>query len=206
VINFEIRPIRESDIAAQTVLHQESLPDDVLPNLGEKTLLRYYKKSFVERATRTHILLGAFQQQQLVGFCQVCVGGTNFIEIVRLDTLLALARLILLRPTVLCNGIVQFLHASSAGDKTAEIAFIAVSPGARGNGVGTALILRAMDLCKEKSVQCFQTKTSNERFCEFYKKTFGAKEILVIRGLGAIYHVLRWPCQRLSRPEDHDVK
>lgn len=186
----EITVLPLSAIDQVLKIHIMALPDDVLPNLGPEALLNYYKRVF---ADESQILLGAIENDQIVGFCQISMQQVNLLTNVwSFRTLLGLVNLAIRHPQIFYSGVKQFIKSTAVDESTAEISFIAVKPEYQGNGLGRALLDYANQLCVNKKLFSMQTKTANQQLKKFYIREFQAKELYSFDVGRKKYSLLKW--------------
>lgn len=173
-------------------IHVNSLPSDVLPNLGRGTINRYYCELLLLQSEQQAALFGAYEGGVLVGFCCLTKRSVGVHSLVRLDTLVNLLSMVFLNPRLFVKAVVQFWHTSSITDLAAEIAYIAVEDRVRGRGIGRLLIDCCIAYCREQGFLYIQTKTSNTRLCNHYLARYAAKIVSEFTVLGEVYRVTRW--------------
>lgn len=174
-------------------VHMVALPDDVLPSLGISTLISYYKQAFDAKYPNNMVLLGAFEGNVLVGFCQVAFESFSLKKIIKLDAVIRIVLLGLFRPGVFWNGVVQSLNPITLDEETAELAFIAVLPEKQMAGIGKLLIKEAMDQSAKRKKHWLITKTANNNLSRYYKDNLHANTVTVISSFRSKYEVLKWP-------------
>lgn len=187
-----VRAIKLHEIAAVVGIHMAALPDDVLPNLGRETLTRYYKRALSSSNNKKVYMVGAFKGQILIGFCQIAFKPVSLFNIIKIDTIFRIIFLVLSRPGVFLNGLIQYLMTIDLDEKSAELAFIAILPSYQSAGVGKRLILEAKVISAEQGKEWIVTKTANKRLSEYYINRLHARKIKSFRGVGVIYNILKW--------------
>ena len=102
-------------------------------------------------------------------------------------------RLLFTKPKLFVSAIMQYLQMRKVRQlKSAEIAFVAVSPGCQHGGIGESLIRYAVRYCREKGCRCLNTKTSNRRLARFYQESFNARELATFNVFDRKYSILEW--------------
>lgn len=186
-----IKEISSSQITQVVSIHSRALPDDVLPNLGDKLLHKYYENVCIDN---NQMLFGAFTSQDLLGFCLVSVSQTGLSRIIisKLGLFESL-KLLLLKPKFFYLGLMQAVKKSKILDDTAEISYIAVDPNHQSRGIGYEMLLHANRWCFKRGLSFLQTKTSNSSLSTFYQNRFNAKQLRQYRLRGRFYSELKWP-------------
>lgn len=186
-----VRVATASDIGFVVSCHKAALPDDVLPAFGEAYLKRFYKATEDLNSAALYI---AEEGGTASGFALVITEKTSMLGHLGVSSILQFAVSVLLRPTLFVLAVQQSLRKKLFPDeKTAEIAFIAVSEHARGRGVGSALIKTAGEFAHSRELAFMSTKTSNEALAEHYRRSLGAETTDEFNVAGRHYAVLRWP-------------
>lgn len=187
-----LKTVYSEDIERLIDIHVHSLPGDVLPNLGRATINRYYSEVLKFQSERKAVLFGAYQEFRIIGFCCLTTSSVGIFSLVRVDTIGNLASMLFRKPALLVNALVQLWHATSIPDSACEIAYIGVEDRFRGIGIGGLLINRCMAYCREQGFLYLQTKTSNERLCEYYLTSYGGTIVKEFRIFGDAYRLIRW--------------
>lgn len=190
--NIYIKTVSCEDIEPLIDIHVNSLPRDVLPNLGRTTINRYYAKVLQLQLGRKAALFGAYENSELVGFCCLTQCSVGIFSLISLDTISNLFFMLARNPGLFLKALVQLWQESSLSDSTGEIAYIAVGDRHRSMGIGGLLIHRCMTYCREQKLQCIQTKTSNERLYSHYLIKYEAMTVNEFKVLGDAYHVIKW--------------
>lgn len=186
-----VRAATASDIDFIVTCHCAALPDDVLPAFGEGYLKRFYQATQDLNSAALHI---AEEDGTTSGFALVITEKNSMLRYLRVSSVLQFAVSVLRRPTLLMLTLQQSARKRLFPDeKTAEIAFIAVSEYARGRGVGSALIKAAGDFAQSRKIAFMSTKTSNEALAKHYRRSLGAETPDEFSVAGRHYAVLRWP-------------
>ncbi|NCD09504.1 MAG: GNAT family N-acetyltransferase [Negativicutes bacterium] len=191
-IKIEISSVCREEINSLIDIHCKSLPDDVLPNIGIKTISRYYEKAFTMQEKGDSIIAGAYQNNHLVGFCCLLFSDISFLSIIKFDTILNCSILMFKNPKILFDAIYQFINLSYIQTSSSEIAFFAVNEEYRGHGLGLSLIKYCIKKSKELDLTYIQTKTSNTRLAFFYITLFKATVINKIRFFDKSYYIIKF--------------
>jgi hypothetical protein len=187
-----IRAVAQADIERLIDIHVQSLPNDVLPNLGRGTIIRYYSKILELQAEQNAALFGAYGDRGLVGFCCVTRRPVEVASLIGVDTIKNLLSMFFLRPALFFKALAQLWHAPSIPCSAFEIAYIAVEDSVRGMGVGGLLIGQCMAYGRESECKYIQTKTSNDRLCKHYLASYGGKIVNEFCVFQDVYRVIRW--------------
>lgn len=188
-----IRAVRLHEISSVAGIHASALPEDFFPCLGINFLEDYYRYS-LELEERNEVrLIGVFDGERLIGFCQITFNSISALRLLRASNVMRILCLIFLRPKVFVNGLIQFFYSAEPTEGGAEIAFIAVEPDYQGKGIGNMLISKAMAECRDKKLAWLVTKTANRHLSLFYQKQLKATVIRSFSAVGKDYEILRWP-------------
>jgi ribosomal protein S18 acetylase RimI-like enzyme len=151
------------DAPALAALHIGALPDDFLPSLGLDFLERVYYPATFESGHGVHFV--AREGSRAIGFVTIAHKTSAFTGDVLRGRLLQLARSALAaashRPShLLLSAQVLWSVITARPDPIeGEIVLIAVSAGARGRGVGKALVRAALEHLRRHGVAQCRTKT-----------------------------------------------
>jgi len=192
VVSPSIREVRSHEVKSVAEIHALALPNDFLPSLGVNPLEEYYAYSLELGVENKAKLLGAFEGERLVGFCQIAFDSISFTKIIKVNTLPSLFYSTVFRPQVAMNGLIQYFHAVRFNEGGAEIAFIAVAPACQRSGIGSMLISVAMEESREKKINWITTKTANKNLSLYYQKELKAQVIKRFSAVGQKYEILKW--------------
>ena len=187
-----VSAIKNSEIFDLIDIHKDALPRDVLPNLGSNTMKRYYNKIFALQNNNKAILLGAYSEGALIGFCCLLFERISFLSIVDLNVLRVLFFSIFDNPILLKKSILQFVHSCPVQEGSSEIAYLAVGKNNQGRGVGRFLIEKCIEFSKKQSLEYIQTKTSNNLLYNFYVRSYNAVLIKDFFVGADIYRILKF--------------
>ena len=193
IVSPSIREVRSHEVKSVAEIHASALPNDFLPSLGVNSLTEYYAYSLDLGVKNKAKLLGAFEGERLVGFCQIAFYSASFTNIIKVNTLLRLFFVTVFRPQVFINGLIQYFQAVRFSEGSAEIAFIAVAPACQGSGIGSMLISAAMEASREKKINWLITKTANKSLSLYYQKKLKAQVLRSFSAVGQKYDILKWP-------------
>lgn len=186
-----IKEISSSQVDLVVSIHSRALPDDVMPNLGEKLLQKYYRNVLLDK---NHMLFGATISDELLGFCLVSTKYSGLRQVITSKRgLFESLKLMLLKPGIFYLGLMQAFKKSKIIDNTAEISYLAVDPSYQSRGAGYEMVLHANQWCYERGLSFLQTKTTNNSLRNFYLNRFDAKEMRQYKLSGRFYSELRWP-------------
>ena len=195
-IEFDSRVIRDvshSDLSTLVSIHSLALSHDFLPSLGENTLRRYYSYAFSLQSNNKLKLLGSYEGPTLVGFCVLAFEPTSIAWLLNPFSILRIFLLAFTKPPIFINGFVQWLYSFKSIHCCPEITFFAVTPVRQGLGIGHRLIAAALELCRERNINCLVTKTANHRLSHYYQNTFGAKVVESFNSFDSYYSILKFP-------------
>ena len=147
-------------------IHMAALKNDILPAVGADFMNHYYGYIIDDK---NQILLGAFFDGSLIGFCQVSFAHIRIFNILKENPhmLLRLTLMFLEHPVLFARGLHEALF--SKNTLFPEIAFIAVHENHRGKGIGEMLIKHASHISKTMGHDYMYTKTSEARVKEMYR-------------------------------------
>jgi GNAT superfamily N-acetyltransferase len=190
--NISLKIIGYEDINRVADIHCRSLHEGVLPNLGQGTVVRYYRKINQNQLTGNAFLYGAYEDDQLVGFCCLTKRPVELSAIIKLDTMAQILVMFFRDPVIFIKALAQFIYDSPVSSSAFEISYIAVEDGIRGLGVGSLLINFCMRQCREQGIPYIQTKTSNKSLQRHYIVKYGGEVINEFAVFGDIYRVIKW--------------
>jgi ribosomal protein S18 acetylase RimI-like enzyme len=172
-------------------IHCEALPDDVLPALGKKFLITYFKLALEHPRQR---LFGAKLDGELIGFCHLSVTPMSTAFVLRSEprTLVDILKLAWRDPKILCRGIGLALSRPRWLRSESEIAFIAVKNRLQGRGVGTQLVTFANTLASRLGIFRIATGTANTIALKMYQTKFRASTVDTRTVCGRSYWFVRW--------------
>jgi len=173
---MKIREIEPDEIEQVLTVHQKAFEGFFLTSLGENFLKIYYNAI---RENDRGILLGCFENEQLLGFCAATTlsSGFNsylikkdFIEFSRIGI-----KLLFSKPKGLIRLFKNFTKSNpSVSDEGnyAELLSIGVSPTTQGKGVGKLLLSDLENILREKGIKQLSLTTDfhdNDKTLKFYK-------------------------------------
>lgn len=180
------------DIAAIAILHQRSLPLDVLPSLGKRALHAYYESCM---AFDGHEVVLVVVDDRPVGFCQVAYRRLSVFFILRRYPwmFVSLAKLGLTKPKNLLVGLVEVMRSNfEETPAIPEVAFIGIDPEHQGKGIGPKLISHVNKIVAHTGHRQLFTKTSNPHAVRMYARHFGGDVFEEHRTFGSNYRLIRW--------------
>lgn len=199
VVGTLLSPEEASDLTVAAAMHEDALPDDVLPSLGRKFLCRYYRLALdAGQGTLLLAMDGGIPQ----GFLLLTFRNVNPTAAVRAMDLLFFLRHAIKRPTLILSACVQRIKASNTtfSEATAEIALIAVAHRYQGRGVGRALVERAHEVCAQRGVAAIMTKSANAAWIDFYQRNYAATVADSFTVLGKNYRTVHMPVGNAYEP------
>lgn len=192
-----IRTISSSDHINNIInIHKEAFPGFFLTKLGDSFLKVYYK-SVIKNGSS--LFVGAFNQNELVGFCCTAIVSKNFNKVIIRDNLIVFTflglKLLITNPRYL-YGLFRNMtkKSSSVQDRSdyAELLSIAVLNKYQGFGYGQKMIQYAeYELIKLNRSQLSLTTDlhNNEKTINFYQKL----------GYKILYEFTAWPNRKMYR-------
>lgn len=187
--------ISQSDIKEVIRVHNSAFEGFFLTELGSDFLLQYYKSL---ASSSDGVLIGAYQNSRLIGFCAACTKSAGFNSKLIKDNIIAFCiigiKLLLTRPGSLYR---LFKNLSKTGDtdddgKYAELMSIAVDKGVQNSGAGKLLVTALESYLKAKNIDMLSLTTdkhNNFNTLQFYKK----------RGFEEMYEFITYPNREMYR-------
>lgn len=185
-----IKTLETTNVEELAKIHINSLPNDVLPNLGFSFLCSYYTE--IER-DREQILVGCYYDKEIIGFCHISCKEINYFKVSKLIFYYSILRLILFKPKIFALAILQFWKRRELAPDTAEISFVGLLPEYQGLGIGEKIIRYCLDVSLRCGFKFLRTKTSNVWLKEFYEKRFKARKVDTLSGIDTVYYYLNLP-------------
>ena len=180
-------------------IHRAALPNDVLPRLGKRFLGRYFESML---ADDSQPIIGAFVDDELVGFCQLSLSPVGIATVLRRQPgcILSIAAAVVRQPAVFRRGLALAFRRSS-DTRVPEVSLLAVSALHQRRGIGKQLVRHAMAVAAGRGFDRIHTKTANASARAMYERSFGASVVETYAVGGLEYWCLSWPCTTtVSRP------
>lgn len=172
----EIRNIQKYEIGQVAIVHLRAFKGFFLTSLGENFLEVYYNAI---RENKRGILLGYFENEQLVGFCAATSLSAGFNSYLVKENLIKFTniglRLLFTNPKGLIRLFKNFTKSNtniSDNGQYAELLSIGVDPATQGKGIGRALLTALEKRLKEEGVKELSLTTdyyNNDKALKFYK-------------------------------------
>lgn len=189
------KPIPECDINEVVQVHNNAFKGFFLTELGPEFLSKYYRS--VARS-EDGLLLGAYSDNKLLGFCAGCLRSsgfnsklikTNFYEFGLIGI-----KLLFTRPLSLLRLIKNLSKTGTTSDKGdyAELLSIAVDQNAQNLGIGKLLMEELERYLKDRGINDLSLTTdkfNNQRTIQFYKK----------QGFNELYIFTTYPNREMYR-------
>lgn len=149
-----------------------ALKDDILPTLGLDFLFDYYTQILRDHS---QILIGAFYNDELIGFCQLACAPITISSLFKAkpDLLLSICILFFKHPLLFLRGCREAFFMKNTSHNP-EIVFIAVEESFRGKGIGELLIRGVACISQKMGFHSIFTKTSDLRVKDMYRTKFNA--------------------------------
>jgi len=195
--DVEIIPMESSHIDELASTHAMSLPEDLLPAFGEKFMANVYYKSML--SCPYAIVFVALHNKKFVGFVNVATTPEGIFPWLAKNytgkLISASLQLFTRKPSRLLELVRSLRAKISRQDPSGEIAFIAVNPNCRRQGIGGKLIAHSNSYLFTNNFQYGFTKTlsSNLHIVNFYQKNWNANIIDRIKIGCKEYVIISWP-------------
>jgi len=193
---IQIRKINKNQISEVVRVHNNSFKGFFLTQLGDNFLSLFYDSI---RISKDGILLGAFIENDLVGFCAATSYSNGFnkrlIESSLFSYLWLAIKLFFTKPSALLRLLKNFTKKDpSISDKGeyAELLSIAVDINKQGLGIGKELLRGLEKELRQLSCTSLSLTTdfdNNEKTIAFYKRT----------GFSVLYEFVAWPNRKMYR-------
>lgn len=193
---MEIRELSENAIADVINIHLQAFEGFFLSELGRDFLKLYYKSV---RMSDEGILLGYYEDNQLLGFCAATTLSRSFNKKLILKNIFSFSivglKLIFTKPKALIRLYKNLTKSSvTVIDEGgyAELLSIGINPQAQGKGVGKLLIAELESHLKKR--ECVQLSLTtdyynNEKALGFYKAS----------GYEIMYELIAYPNRKMYR-------
>lgn len=193
---IEVEPVTNNSVEQLIDIHLEAFQGFFLSELGRDFLYTYY---IAVRKNDQGILLGCFEDKELLGFCAATTLSEGFNKYLVKSNFFSFSKiglfLLFTRPKALLRLLKNFTKSDpSINDDGhyAELLSIGVSPTAQGKGVGKKLLMALEEYLNDKNVSRLSLTTDfydNEKTQSFYK------------GLGyeIMYDFVAYPDRRMYR-------
>lgn len=171
-----IKKIKKSELNDVITIHEDAFKNFFLTELGSKFLYVYYKSVMRHN---DGILLGAYNENKMVGFCAATTLSAGFnkkLVITNLYDFLKIGINLLLRKP---SSIIHLLKNFSKTDNTtydngmyAELLSIGVSKQMQGKGIGKHLLTELEEYLNKRNCKSVSLTTdyyNNEKTIQFYK-------------------------------------
>jgi len=194
------RKIKNEHLSDVIRIHRESLPEDILPSLGDTFLKRYY--DYVIELDY-HSIYGIFEGDNVRGFCQVSRKGINLVKLLKKHPCLMLniLKLLFYRPIIFLSGVLLVLQRSRLISTLPEVAFIAVDEKFQGLGFGTQIIDFVTN-AEGRGSGFLTTVTSNPVARKIYENKYNAQ----VTGAFSIFKKKYWQLVWCSEGKEFLVK
>jgi ribosomal protein S18 acetylase RimI-like enzyme len=173
---MNVREPTENEMLKIAAIHLVAFDGFFLSELGSNFLKMYYNSI---RKNKRGILLGCYENKQLLGFCAATSFSAGFNSYLIKKNIIPFSiiglKLLLSKPKALIRLLRNFTKSDATivdDGKYAELLSIGVSPSAQGKGVGRILLTTLEEHLKEKHVEQLSLTTDffdNEKTLRFYK-------------------------------------
>lgn len=175
---MNIRKAEKTEYSILADIHQKAFNNFFLTTLGKDFLRTYYKASL--KSSESVAFCALNDKKQIVGFCIACTLSKGYhkrlIKNNLIDFLFQGISILLTRPKALFRLVSNLDKSTSENDdgNYAELLSIAVSPNAKGMGIGKDLVSHFEAETKARGCQKVALTTdyfNNEDVIAFYKKS-----------------------------------
>src|SRR5690348_14716691 len=191
-----IRKIEKEDLLKVVEVHKDSFKGFFLTGLGDHFLRVYYD---CVRKDNNAVLLGFFEEEQLMGFCAAATVAKGFnsslVKKNLLQFLFISLRLFFIRTSALIRLLKNFSKTDSNEEDEGnygELLSIGVSKESQGLGIGKKLLLELEKEMKLKDVSMLSLTTdyeNNQKTINFYKDL----------GYEVYYEFIAYPNRKMYR-------
>ena len=161
-----IRFADKDDLSAVIKIHTDSLKNDMLPRLGIRIMLAYYKKLL-----KDNYIIAYEKDNRIFGFLALTVYSTGTLKFILHNFWLFFVKFIQ-HPDLLMQTIWMAIPSRNIKYKYPEISFIAIDRTCRKLGIGSNLINFACHFLSNKDYKYIQVRTDSKNAIsnQFYKK------------------------------------
>lgn len=193
--NLDIRNITNEDIKDVIIVHNSAFKNFFLTNLGSQFLRLYYNSVM---KSPNGILIGAFLDDKLLGFCAATTHSTGFNSSLIKDNIIQFSiiglKLLFTRPKAIIRLIKNLSKKGNSEDNGdyAELMSIAVDERYQNCGAGKVLVEELEKILKNMNIRKLSLTTDildNENTLAFYNK----------RGFEKMYEFTTYPNRRMYR-------
>jgi ribosomal protein S18 acetylase RimI-like enzyme len=189
-VNSSVRLIPYKDLKKLVRIHLNNLSDNVLPRLGKEFLSCFYSRMFFDDENK--ILVGAYIEDELVGFCALSLDPIEISKVINFQTVLKIVKMMIVSPRCFYSGLIQSFQNLNLTPEDMEISFIAVDKAHQRHGFGKIMVDNVNHICMKKSKMYVKTKTSNIYLLKFYIEEHKATIIKKFKILGTPYYIVKW--------------
>jgi len=171
-----LNKVSKAELAEVAKLHVNSLPNDLLPQLGIKYLNHFY--SFINKSPHDGLLVGAIDGK-IVGSVSYTLRSASFLKRSVINTLSSFSRHFVTRYfnskklRIASLNIILSLLSTNKIDLSPELAFIFTDSKFRSMGIGSKLINNLEIVLRKKGLNKYFVKTINSKgnqAIDFYEK------------------------------------
>lgn len=185
----QIRLLKENDTCKVAKIHVNSLPNDVIANLGVDFVLVFYREIL---RLEGQYLIGYFIGSRLVGFILVSCNKIPFLTLIfNKKFMKSFFNIIIKKPFILYSAVVQSIYRIKPAKDSIEVSFFAVDPGFQGKGIGKEILTNIKAFINNE-YSYIQTKTNNIRLQDFYLQKFKGVVMIEFSVLGSSYSYIKW--------------
>lgn len=193
---MEIRKVKHKELNQIVNIHILAFKGFFLTELGERFLKTYYNSI---RNSKNGILIGYFEDNELLGFCATTLISKGFNKRIIIDNLFDYIRvsieLLFKNPKAilrLYKNLSKTTTEIEDNGEYAELLSIAISPNHQGKGIGNALILELEKILLEKDIKKLSLTT------DFYNNT-KTLEFYYTLGYKIMYEFITYPNRKMYR-------
>lgn len=171
-----VKTIKESDLNDVVTIHEDAFKNFFLTDLGSRFLYVYYKSVMKHN---DGVLLGAYNENKMLGFCAATTLSAGFNKKLVLNSLYDFIKiginLVFRKPSSIIHLLKNFTKLDNGNFDDgiyAELLSIGVAKQVQGKGVGKQLLMELEKYLNKKKCKSLSLTTdyyNNEKAIQFYK-------------------------------------
>ena len=166
--------LKQKDLESIVKIHLETLSEDLLPQLGEKFLIKFYE--YINNSEFEEIFYSK-DKDKLLATCIISYDPNTLLSRVLKKTLInfiySFTVNILTNKKLFISVFKIFFNKTNFISKSPEITYIFTDPKLKGKGIGKEIILKVENSLKDKNINTYYVKTINgkeNKAISFYLK------------------------------------